>query len=247
MNNLKSCGYRVTASVFPVIINVINYKDDTNDVFFLLSLHIFAAQFSSNLFLVCCVNPVSCAGILEQFMGARNRVPARQATEAGGIDLLESILVLHKSLKYRLWIHKLSRLYKFMRLHCIQSVSCLCPDYLIPVFCLSLVRILPVSWLYPECLLPVFCLPLACILPVSYLYPCLPLACNVLVSWLYPACLLAVFCLSLNCFLLVSETAMYFARLISIQFFLRLQCIPSLQRTFCIKGNLQRALYPAYH
>ncbi len=47
----------------------------------------------------------ACAGILEQSMWARNRVgirlsyPARQATEAGGIDCLESIPGLLKSLK----------------------------------------------------------------------------------------------------------------------------------------------------
>ncbi len=48
------------------------------------------------------------AGILEQSVGARNPVgirlshPARLATYAGGIDSLESIPGLLKSLKYRL-------------------------------------------------------------------------------------------------------------------------------------------------
>ncbi len=45
-----------------------------------------------------------CAGILEQSMGARNRVnwvavPARQASQAGEIDSLESIPGLLNSLK----------------------------------------------------------------------------------------------------------------------------------------------------
>ncbi len=56
------------------------------------------------------------AGIFKESMGARNRVivPARQATQAGGIHSLESILGLHKRLKilalnavcvegYRIW------------------------------------------------------------------------------------------------------------------------------------------------
>ncbi len=49
----------------------------------------------------------SCAGIFKQSMGAReaskNRVvvQARQATKAGGIDFLESILGLLKSLIIR--------------------------------------------------------------------------------------------------------------------------------------------------
>ncbi len=41
------------------------------------------------------------AGILEQSMGARVIVPARKSTQAGGIDSLESIPELLKSLKIR--------------------------------------------------------------------------------------------------------------------------------------------------
>jgi hypothetical protein len=50
---------------------------------------------------------VACAGIFKQSMWARNRVgigivvPARQATQPGGISSLESILRLLKSLKIR--------------------------------------------------------------------------------------------------------------------------------------------------
>jgi hypothetical protein len=50
----------------------------------------------------------SCAGIFKQSMGSRNRasrnkvvVPARQATQPGGIGSLRSILRLLKSLKIR--------------------------------------------------------------------------------------------------------------------------------------------------
>jgi hypothetical protein len=56
------------------------------------------------------------AGIYEQSMGAvepsRNRVilPARQATKAGGIDSLESIPGLLKSLKTGLLTHVESKL-----------------------------------------------------------------------------------------------------------------------------------------
>jgi hypothetical protein len=47
------------------------------------------------------------AGIFKQSMGARNRIGKgyriiRQSTQAAGFDSLESILVLLKSLKYRL-------------------------------------------------------------------------------------------------------------------------------------------------
>jgi hypothetical protein len=56
----------------------------------------------------CLKIPALCAGIIAQSMGgkeqSRNRVvvPARQATQAGGNDSLESILGLLKSLKFGL-------------------------------------------------------------------------------------------------------------------------------------------------
>ncbi len=50
------------------------------------------------------------AGIFKQVMGAINRVviPVHQATQLGGIGFLESILVLLKSLKIRLRLHRLA-------------------------------------------------------------------------------------------------------------------------------------------